>query len=383
MGGQIDRPKQYLEIGGKAIIAHTIEAFVSHPQIAQVQPVIHRDDAQWYDNAVMNLPKLRPPVIGGANRQESVFIGLKALDGQAKRVLVHDAVRPGSDHGLISRVIDAVGPGNAVMPALPVADTLRRMTKGSDHAAEIDRNDLWRAQTPQGFELAALFAAHKRAAELGKTGFTDDVAIGAWDGLKVIAVAGSEQNMKITTADDLVRAQIMFGAFLAPDIRTGHGFDVHAFVTGDAVMLCGLRIAHDQALGGHSDADVGLHAATDALLGAIGAGDIGSHFPPSDPKWKGANSATFLVHAAELVRKTGGQINHLDITLVCEAPKIGPHRQAMRARVAEIVGIDISRVSVKATTTEGLGFTGRREGIAAQASATVVIGALSGVGHGR
>jgi 2-C-methyl-D-erythritol 4-phosphate cytidylyltransferase/2-C-methyl-D-erythritol 2,4-cyclodiphosphate synthase len=256
---------------------------------------------------------------------------------------------------------------DAAIPLLPVADTLKSETDG--HWKTVPREGLRRAQTPQGFKFSAIFAAHQQFA---RKDVTDDMAMAELAGLKIVSVPGEEGNLKITTQSDVTFAERLLGG--AGEYRTGSGFDAHRFAVGDHVWLCGVKIAHDKTLEGHSDADAGLHALTDAILGAIGAGDIGQHFPPSDPKWRGANSAQFLEHAMAQLREQGGALGNADITLICERPKIGPHRDAMRARVAEICGVDISRISIKATTTEGMGFTGRGEGMAAQAMVSVRMG---------
>ena len=369
-----DVPKQYRSLGGTPVLTRTLEQFVSHPQVDTVLTVIHENDRSHFESVVEGLAgKLAEPVIGGATRQESVRAGLDGLAVLAPRnVLIHDAARPFADSLLIDRVIAALDENEVVVPALPVTDTLKR---ARDHriSETIERKGLWRAQTPQGFLFDKLCEAHKAALQAGKDDFTDDSAIAEWHGLDVVLVEGAEMNIKLTTNEDIDTAerQLRLGEQPAGEVRFGHGFDVHAFCDGDHVMLCGVRIAHDKGLAGHSDADVGLHALTDALLGAIGDGDIGAHFPPSDPKWRGAASDRFLTDAVSRVRARGGSVVNVDVTLVCEAPKIGPHRDKMRTRIAEILEIDMERVSVKATTTEGLGFTGRREGIAAQASATV------------
>ncbi len=307
------------------------------------------------------------PVIGGATRQESVRRGLEALAADAPDfVLIHDAARPLVSRGLIDGVVAALEAGaDAAVPLLPVADTLRKLEDGK--WITVPRDGLLRAQTPQGFRFAAILKAHRdHAAE----DVTDDMALAELAGLAIVAVPGEETNMKVTKAEDFAVAEGLLSARLG-ETRTGSGYDVHRFVAGDHVWLCGMKIAHDHGLEGHSDADAGLHALTDAILGAIGEGDIGQHFPPTDERWRGAPSWKFLDHAAGLVRAKGGALVHCDVTIICERPKVGPHRDAMRARIAEILHLDISRVSVKATTTEGLGFTGRREGLAAQALATV------------
>jgi 2-C-methyl-D-erythritol 4-phosphate cytidylyltransferase/2-C-methyl-D-erythritol 2,4-cyclodiphosphate synthase len=357
--------KQYLALGGEPMVRRSVRAFVAHPGVDAVRVVIHPDDRDMYAAAVAGIDLL-DPAPGGAARQDSVRLGLESLASLAPaRVLIHDAARPLVDEALITRVIDALADAPAAVPALPVADTLKR-GDGKTVGETVDRAGLWRAQTPQGFDFAAIFKAHE---VLAGERLTDDAAVAERAGLAVAMVAGAETNFKVTTAEDLARAQAMLGA--AGDVRTGNGFDVHRFEPGDHVMLCGVRVPHDRGLAGHSDADAGLHALTDALLGAIGAGDIGVYFPPSEAKWRDAPSEIFVREACDLIAERGGHIVNVDLLLICERPKIGPHRAAMRARIAEICGIDPARVNVKATTTEELGFTGRREGIAAQAVATV------------
>jgi 2-C-methyl-D-erythritol 4-phosphate cytidylyltransferase/2-C-methyl-D-erythritol 2,4-cyclodiphosphate synthase len=358
-------PKQYLPLAGKAVLRHAVEAFLGHPGIAAVRVVIGPDDAVLYAGAVAGLDLL-PPVTGGEERQESVRLGLESLQAlQPDKVLIHDGARPLVDAATIERTLAALDGNAAVVAAIPVADTVKRVAEGRI-VETLDRVGLWRAQTPQGFRFDAILAAHRDAAGMR---LTDDAAVAERAGLAVALVRGHEDNVKITEPQDLARAARLLGL---PDVRVGNGFDVHRFGPGDAVTLCGVRVPHDAGLVGHSDADVGLHALTDALLGAIGAGDIGQHFPPTDPRWKGADSATFLIAARDLVRQRGGLIRHVDVTLVCERPKVAPHRAAMTERIAALLEIAADRISVKATTTEGLGFTGRREGIAAQATATVV-----------
>lgn len=365
-----ETPKQYLDLGGRPVLAWSAARLKSHPEIAGVAVVIHPDDRLLYETACAGLDLL-PPAVGGATRQESVRNGLIHLTSHdPDAVLIHDAARPFVDEALISRVIAGLETADGALAALPVADTLKRADSSGETSAEtVARAGLWRAQTPQGFRFVALMAAHEAARASGRSDFTDDAAIAEAAGLTVKLVPGSEDNFKVTTSDDFDRARRMCERDWT--YRTGQGFDVHRFETGDHVWLCGIRIAHSAGLKGHSDADAGLHAATDALLGAIAAGDIGDHFPPSDEAWRDASSDRFLAHAAELVRARGGEITGLDLTLICEAPRIGPHRAAMARRVAEILAIAPDQVGIKATTTEGLGFTGRGEGIAAQAVATV------------
>ncbi|MGE5546526.1 MAG: bifunctional 2-C-methyl-D-erythritol 4-phosphate cytidylyltransferase/2-C-methyl-D-erythritol 2,4-cyclodiphosphate synthase [Solirubrobacterales bacterium] len=363
-GGEI--PKQYLDLAGRPVLRHTLTAFTVNPEIDAVRAVIHPDDRGLYDVAAAGLGIL-DPVDGGASRQDSVRLGLESLEAMAPDiVLIHDGARPFIDAGTIHRVVAALDHAPGAVAAIPVSDTLKRGVEGRI-AATVDRANLWRAQTPQGFRYGDILAAHRAAA--GGAELTDDAAVAENAGLPVAVVMGAEDNVKITTAADLERARRQFTG--PGEFRAGTGFDVHRFVPGTGVWLCGTQVPHDCGLEGHSDADVALHALTDAVLGAIAAGDIGHHFPPSDPRWRGAASHLFLSHAAGLVAALGGRIVNVDVTIVCERPKVGPYRAAMQARVAEILGIRQDRVSVKATTTEGLGFTGRREGIAAQATATV------------
>lgn len=313
-------------------------------------------------------------VHGGATRQQSTLIALRELAaGQPPAaVLIHDGVRPFVEADLIERVIAAIGPDRGALPALAVSDTLKRAQDDGIIAETVDRASLFTAQTPQGFPFQAILAAHEAAASGGRDDFTDDCAIAEWAGIEVGIVAGAPDNLKLTWARDIAMANERLSRDRFPDVRTGNGYDVHAFEPGEAVTLCGVRIAHNRSLSGHSDADVGLHALTDALLATCGAGDIGTHFPPSDPQWKGAASRIFVEHAAKLLRSKGGRIANADVTLICEAPIIGPHRAAMTAEMAAMLAISADRISVKATTNEKLGFVGRREGIAAIATATVV-----------
>jgi 2-C-methyl-D-erythritol 4-phosphate cytidylyltransferase/2-C-methyl-D-erythritol 2,4-cyclodiphosphate synthase len=359
-----DMPKQYRSLGGKPVIAWSLETFAYHPTIDAVHVVIGKNDRQLYDNAVKSMTSA-PPIQGGETRQESVHLGLESLAAKKPdRVLIHDAARPFVSPDLIGRVCDALDSADAVAPLLPVTETLRRQS-GKNYET-VSRENVFRAQTPQGFRYDAILDAHRRYAGAA---LTDDLALIERAGLSIAAVAGEGLNLKLTTPDDFALAERIAGG--AGDVRTGTGFDVHRFGPGDHLWLCGVKVLHTHALQGHSDADAGLHALIDAILGALGAGDIGMHFPSSDKRWKGKPSHVFLNHAADLAKKQNGVITHLDVTLICEEPKIGAYREAMRARIAQIVGLDISRVSVKATTTDGLGFTGRGEGIAAQAVATI------------
>ncbi|PZN95678.1 MAG: bifunctional 2-C-methyl-D-erythritol 4-phosphate cytidylyltransferase/2-C-methyl-D-erythritol 2,4-cyclodiphosphate synthase [Alphaproteobacteria bacterium] len=362
-GGDI--PKQYRSVGGQALLRHAVERLQAHPGIDDVTIVINPDDRALYDAAMHGLT-LPEPVTGGATRQQSVLNGLEALATSPPTIiLVHDAARAFLLATLIDDLLAALSdPANdGAVPALPVVDSLRRA--GSHFEAAVDRDGLFRVQTPQAFRFPALLAAHRAAAP----GATDELAIAMAAGLRVAVTRGDECAFKVTEPQDFAKAEAMTSPALSS--RAASGFDVHRFGPGDHVWLCGVQIPHSHGLIGHSDADAGLHALTDALLGTIAAGDIGDHFPPSDPQWRGAASDTFLAHAATLVHAAGGIIDHADVTLICERPKIGPHRAAMRARIAAILGIDVARVSVKATTTELLGFTGRSEGLAAQAMASV------------
>jgi len=363
-------PKQYALLGGRPILRHTLAVFRATPGIDRIQVVIGSGDEAPYQTAIAGFD-LPSPVEGGASRQHSVLNGLEALTAQPPDlVAIHDAARPfvrPADIAACLKALSVPGVDGAVL-GVPLADTLKRVDGGAI-AETVPRAHLWRAQTPQVFRYAALLEAHRAAASLGAneaTALTDDAAVAERAGLRVVMVAGHDDNRKITSADDLQQA-------LAMETRTAFGFDVHGFGPGNAVTLGGVAIPHAQALAGHSDADVALHALTDAVLGTIGAGDIGKHFPPSDPQWRGAASDRFLRHAVGLVEAAGGRIVHLDLTLICEAPRIGPHREAMVESIARIAGVARDRVSVKATTTEGLGFTGRGEGIAAQAVATVEV----------
>lgn len=359
-------PKQYRTIAGQSVLRRSCMAFLDHPRIGGVRVVIHPDDRALYSESLAGLD-LMPPVPGGETRHQSCRNGLEALaDAPPRTVLIHDAARPFVDRPTIDRVLDALDRAPGAIAAVPVTDTLKQSADGNRVGATLNRAGLWRAQTPQGFEYTAILDAHRR---VDSRGLTDDAAVAEAAGIPVTLVEGSEDNIKLTREDDFRRAEAMLAG--QADIRVGTGFDIHRFSEGNGLMLCGIWISHDHGVSGHSDADVGLHALTDALLGAIGEADIGSHFPPSDPRWRDADSALFLRHAVSLVARRGGRIRHLDVTLICEVPKIGPYRDAMKARIAEIAGIAVDRVSVKATTTEGLGFIGRGEGLAAQAVATV------------
>ena len=372
-------PKQYATLGALPILGHVLKAFDQHPAIDVVVTVINPAHRALYDDAAARLgsAKLHPPIAGGHTRQASVLAGLEFLASEGvDRVLIHDAARPHVSAATIQAVADALRDHAGALAAVPLADTLKQAGPGQLVAKTVPRDGLWRAHTPQAFRFPDIIEAHRRAArEAAGTTFTDDAAIAEWAGLAVVLVADSAHNSKITTAEDLIMAQ-QAGAH--PGVatwepRTGNGFDVHRFAPGDHVWLCGVKIAHTHKLDGHSDADVGLHALTDAILGALGDGDIGQHFPPTDERWRGANSLLFLEDARHRVSARGGRITNVDVTLLCEAPKVGPHRAAMQEAIAACLGIAPDRVGVKATTTEQLGFTGRREGIAAIATATLLL----------
>jgi 2-C-methyl-D-erythritol 4-phosphate cytidylyltransferase/2-C-methyl-D-erythritol 2,4-cyclodiphosphate synthase len=365
-----DMPKQFRQIGGTPMIRQSLVTLLEHPEVDVVQPVIHPEDVEMFRSSAVAL-EILPPVFGGATRQASVRAGLEALASrQPAIVLIHDAARPFASAALVSRAIAAAERSGAAIPALPVTDTVKTVDAAGWVDKTLDRNSLRLVQTPQSFAFPALLEAHRRAASAGRDDFTDDAALAEWAGLKVSVFPGEHGNIKITNAGDFARAEAIQYASLG-DVRIGTGIDVHAFGPGDYVTLGGIRIAHDRALTGHSDADVVLHALVDAILGALAEGDIGVHFPPSDPQWRGASSDRFLAFAIERLAKRGGRIAHLDINIVCEAPRIGPHRDAMRDKIAALAHIAIERAAVKATTSEKLGFTGRGEGIAAYATATI------------
>ncbi len=364
-------PKQYHVIGNAPVLRHTLNAFANHPEIDLILPLIHPDDETRYEQAAKDIAKCLPAIHGGATRQQTVRRGLEALAAtDTQIVLIHDAARPFVSPAIISRVIAALARHKGAIAALPVTDTLKRV-QSDIISGTCNREGLWRAQTPQAFYLPDILAAHKNAADNSEKQFTDDAAIAEWAGMDTAIIAGEVANSKITTAEDIVLANAKMSGQM--QYKTGMGFDVHAFTDGDHITLCGVDIAHSHALAGHSDADVGLHALTDALLGAMAQDDIGEHFPPGGKQWAGASSDRFVRFAAGLVTKNGGRIIHVDITIICQSPKIAPHRMAMRQRTADILGIELRRVSIKATTTEGLGFTGRGEGIAAQAVASISI----------
>jgi 2-C-methyl-D-erythritol 4-phosphate cytidylyltransferase/2-C-methyl-D-erythritol 2,4-cyclodiphosphate synthase len=365
MGGE---PKQYRMLAGKPVLSRTIQAFVLHPEVDWLVPVIHLEHAKHYEALGLTSEKLLPPAFGSETRQGSVLAGLEALRSRGPDlVLIQDGARPFVGHETISGVIATLNTEHAVLPVLPVTDTIKRSGDSHHVTGTEDRRNLFAAQTPQGFDYPMILAAHEKA--VGQD-FTDDAAIAEWAGMAVAMTAGSAENIKLTHPEDFERAELFLGG-ARMETRVGSGFDVHPFEPGDAVWLGGVRIPHTARLKGHSDADAALHALCDAIYGALGEGDIGTHFPPSDPKWKGAASSEFLKHAASLVAKRGGRIGNLDLTIVCEAPRIGPHVAAMKDVIADICGIAASRVAVKATTSERLGFTGRGEGLMAMATATL------------
>ena len=368
-------PKQYADLGGRAMLAHSMASFINHPKVDLVNVVINPLDEDRYRQVTLPFgSKLRGAVAGGSSRQESVLRGLEALAGEdCDAVLVHDAARPFVSAEIIDGVIDGLATHQGAVAALALVDTLKWSKDDGAIGATVPRNNLWRAQTPQGFHYQAILEAHRQAAAADRSDFTDDASIAEWAGLTVRLTEGSARNDKVTTAEDLQIARRFIAENVIVEARTGSGFDVHRFTEGDAVLLCGVKIPHNKRLEGHSDADVGLHALTDAILGAIADGDIGQHFPPLDPQWRGVASHVFLSDAARRVGKLGGRIANVDVTIICEVPKVGPHRDAMRRSISDILQLELSRVCVKATTTERLGFTGRGEGIAAMASATVLL----------
>lgn len=371
-----DAPKQYRRLGGLPVLCRTLAPFLADDRIGTVLVVIGAGDRARYDEAIGYLPEtartqLTAPVEGGETRQDSVRAGLEALAaaGFAGGVLVHDAARPFVSPVLIERALAASTEHVAAIPVLAVTDTVKRIDTNGLIADTLPREQLVSVQTPQAFALQELLAAHRaaHAAEIG--GFTDDSAIMEWAGHRVATFAGDPMNLKLTYPGDFETAEQRLARPLVT--RTGTGYDVHAFAEGDHVWLGGIRIPHSRGVTAHSDGDVALHALTDAVLGALADGDIGSHFPPSDPQWRGASSDRFLAFAVDRVRQRGGRIDHLDLTVVCEGPKIGPHRDTIRARIAEIAGLRLDQIGTKATTSERLGFTGRGEGLAALATATI------------
>lgn len=377
-GQSTEGPKQYRRIGGQAVLAHTLRTFLACEQISPVVVVIHADDHNLYHAALaraeIDASRLKL-VTGGPTRQESTRLGLLALQDDAPDyVMIHDGVRPFITQDLLKRIMIALHPQTGVLPALAVSDTLKQAGGDALVTKTVPRAGLFAAQTPQSFPFAPILDAHNAAFALGRTDFTDDAAIAEWQHIPVRVVEGSADNTKITWAKDIEMAdqRLRQDMVAFPDIRTGNGYDVHSFEPGDHVWLCGVKIPHDFKLNGHSDADVALHALTDALLATRGAGDIGTHFPPSDPQWKGAASRQFVEFAVKTVREAGGRIANADITLIAEEPKIGPHREAMTAELSDMLGVSADRVSVKATTNEKMGFVGRKEGIASIVTVSVI-----------
>ena len=373
-GAPHEGPKQYRLIDAQPVMRHTLTALLAHPAIGEIVAVIHPEDILLFEQAASDLGARVRHVFGGATRQASTLLGLQALvDSAPDYVMIHDAVRPFFGLRLLDRIASNLTPGCGVVPALPVSDTVKRQDRQGYVLETVSRAGLYAAQTPQAFPFPLILEAHEKARSLSDQEFTDDASIAEFAGLKVRIVHGAPENIKLTWKHDIDQAdEMLSGASAFPDVRVGNGYDVHALEPGDHVTLCGVTIAHHARLSGHSDADVGLHALTDALLATRGAGDIGAHFPPSDPQWRGAESRIFVEHAAAIVREAGGRVANADVTLICEAPRISPHREAMVAAVASMLRISPDRVSVKATTNEGLGFIGRSEGIAAIATVSVV-----------
>lgn len=364
-------PKQYRPLAGIPVLARTVRAFLDLPYVTNILTVIHADHADRYASLGLADDRLLPPVTGGASRQASVLEGLKALAPlRPDLVLIQDAARPFATPQVIGDVIGVLDQYDGALPALPVTDTIKRSLDDRQVATTEDRSQLFAAQTPQGFRFGQIFSAHMRATTLPRQ-FTDDAEIAEWAGLRVAMVTGDRDNIKITHPQDFAQAERILSGDAIMETRIGSGFDFHQFEPGEAVWLGGVRIPHHAKLKGHSDADVALHALTDAILGAIGEGDIGVHFPPSDMQWQGAASTIFLKHAGDLVAKAGGRIVNLDVTIVCEAPKIASHVPAMQRVIGETLGIAPTRIAVKATTSEKLGFIGREEGMVAMASASV------------
>jgi 2-C-methyl-D-erythritol 4-phosphate cytidylyltransferase / 2-C-methyl-D-erythritol 2,4-cyclodiphosphate synthase len=374
LGGE--EPKQYRLCAGRPLLCHALEALTTAHDFCATTVVIHADDRDLYARALTFLSErcaaaIGPPAFGGATRQESGLAGLSAQEHLAPDVvLIHDGARAFPSPDVIQRAIEAAERYGAAAPGLPLSDTIKEVDAAEMVVATPQRANLRAMQTPQSFRFDLILDAHRRAAHEGRSDFTDDAAVAEWAGSPTHIFLGERANVKITTLEDLIAAEKRLMDQVS-DVRIGQGFDVHAFVAGDGVWLGGVKIPDDRALSGHSDADVALHAITDALLGAIGDGDIGAHFPPSDPQWRGASSRIFLEDAVRRIHERSGVIAHIDATIICERPKIGPYREAMRAKIAEIAGLPVDRVAVKATTSERLGFTGRGEGVACLAVATV------------
>jgi 2-C-methyl-D-erythritol 4-phosphate cytidylyltransferase / 2-C-methyl-D-erythritol 2,4-cyclodiphosphate synthase len=367
-------PKQYQLVGGKPVIRWTLEAFLNHPLITRVQTVIGIGHETLFAEATKGLTALLPPVAGGGSRQDSCRAGIEACAAyQPSKILIHDAARPFLSPDLISSVITELDHAPAVIPGLPVADTMKYAPSGMIERT-VDRASLWFVQTPQGFRYEQILSAHRQALADGNVSFTDDAAVAEYAGMKVQIVAGEQKNRKLTTSHDIVEADREHSSSRfegLPDVRMGQGIDFHVFEKGTHVTLCGVKIPHTHKLKGHSDADVVLHAVTDAILGAIGEADIGQHFPPSDKQWKGADSSIFVAKAIELLKARGGMLAHIDITILAEAPRIGPHLAVMKQSLRDMLGITVDRIAIKATTTEKMGAIGRKEGMSASAIATV------------
>lgn len=386
IGSPQNGPKQYRSLGHHAVIFYTLKHFLESSLFSTIVLVIHEDDEKLCHDAIGEMSNNVTIVHGGATRQISTLHGLRALNAlpehlQPDYVYIHDGARPFVSQELLERINGALSPDCGILPAIAVSDTLKRADDTGLVIGTISRSHLYGAQTPQAFPFQTIFHAHENAAKQGLTNFTDDSALAEWAHLNIKIVAGNSDNMKITWPADLALAKLRVKKEIMtnqsnqtffPDIRTGNGYDVHSFEPGDGVTLCGVKIAYDRKLNGHSDADVALHALTDALLATRGAGDIGTHFPPSDPQWKGAPSNIFVRHAVSIIKEAGGRIANADITLIAEAPKIGPHREEMTKQLMDMLGISSDRISIKATTNEKLGFIGRKEGIAAIATATVI-----------
>ncbi len=364
-------PKQYQPVRNVPLLARTIRQFLATESVSIVLPVIHVDDQTLYAGMQLVHKRLLPPAFGDATRQLSVLAGLEALkELQPDYVLIHDGARPFVPSAVINGVIAGLAEAEAVLPVTNVIDTIKRSDDGRTVGGTEDRTQLYAAQTPQGFHFSTILDAHRRAAEISDS-FTDDAAIAEWARIPVALALGSTDNIKITAPGDFQRAEQFLDGACPMETRVGTGFDVHQFTQGDAVILGGVTIPHTAKLKGHSDADTALHVLTDALLGALAEGDIGTHFPPSDPQWKGEPSKTFLSFAASRVAAREGRIVNLDLTIICELPKIGPHTGKLRQNIADICGISLGRVSVKATTSEKMGFVGRGEGIATMGTATI------------
>ncbi|MFT4342579.1 bifunctional 2-C-methyl-D-erythritol 4-phosphate cytidylyltransferase/2-C-methyl-D-erythritol 2,4-cyclodiphosphate synthase [Bartonella bacilliformis] len=368
-------PKQYRFLGREPVICHTIRCFLQHPAIINIILVIHPDDHQICANAIADLKDHLTIIEGGETRQISTLQGLRALKNvKPNYVHIHDGARPFIGNELLEQIHTSINHKEGILPVLSVSDTLKYVSNTHHVLETIPRTNLYRAQTPQCFPFELILAAHEKAMQSHKQDFTDDSAIAEWFGIPIRTIPGDPNNIKITWPADLetARSYLLKGMQIFPDIRTGNGYDVHSFEDGHYITLCGIKIPFEKKLNGHSDADVALHALTDALLATQGAGDIGTHFPPSDPQWKNASSEIFLHHAIEIIKKAEGRIANVDITLIAEKPKIGPYRHIMTENLMKILKISTDRISIKATTNEKLGFIGREEGIAALATATVI-----------